>query len=67
MRARDSIEAVVGNALRASEVIDGIRSLFKKNVHGRARLDVNELIRQVLTTVNADLRSHQVSVSTELQ
>ena len=57
---------MAGNASRASEVIDGIRSLFKKNIHGRARLDVNELVRQVLTTVDVDLRSHQVSVSTEL-
>jgi signal transduction histidine kinase len=63
---RDNLEAVVGNALRAGEVIDGIRSLFKKNVHGRARLDVNQLIQQVLTAVNVNLRSHQVSVSTEL-
>jgi signal transduction histidine kinase len=63
---RDNLEAVAGNALRAGEVIDGIRSLFKKNVHGRARLDVNQLIHEVLMAVSVDLRSHQVSVSTEL-
>ena len=63
---RGNLEAVAGNALRAGEVIDGIRSLFKKNIHGRARLDVNQLIQQVLTAVHVDLRSHQVSVSTEL-
>jgi signal transduction histidine kinase len=66
VETRDSLEALAGNALRASEVIDGIRSLFKKNIHGRARLDVNQLIQQVLIIVNVDLRSHQVSVSTEL-
>ena len=63
---RNHLEAVAGNALRTGEVIDGIRSLFKKSIHGRARLDVNQLIQQVLTTVSVDLRSHQVSVSTEL-
>ena len=63
---RETLEATARNALRANEVIDGIRSLFKKNIHGRARLDVNQVIRQVLKTVNLDLRSRQVSVSTEL-
>lgn len=63
---RGTLEAVARNALRAGEIIDSIRSLFKNNVRGRAPLDVNELIRQVLATVNVDLRSHQVSVSTEL-
>ena len=54
-------------AHRASEVIDGIRSLYKKELHRRAWLDVNELARQVLTTVDAELRTYGVSVATELR
>jgi len=41
--ARASFESVVSGAHRASEVIDGIRSLFKREIHGRASLDVSEL------------------------
>jgi signal transduction histidine kinase len=64
---RVSIKCMISNAHHASEVIDGIRSLFKKDTRGRAWLDVNELVRQVLRTVDAHLRTQRVSVSTELR
>jgi len=65
---RASIERIVSSAHRASEVIEGLRSLFKKgHIHGPAWLDVNELIREVLTTADADLRTQRISVSTELR
>ena len=63
---RQTLEAMARNSSRANDVIDGIRSLFAKSTHGRTRLDVNQLVRQALTTVNVDLRSRQVSVSTKL-
>ena len=59
-RPARTLEATARNALRANEVIDGIRSLFKKNIHGQAQLDVNQVIRQVLKTVSLDLRSHHL-------
>ena len=40
--ARVSIERAVSSAHRASEVLDSIRSLFKKDIHERAGLDANE-------------------------
>ena len=45
MKSRGSLEDMVSSAHRASEVIDGIRSMYKKDLHGRAGLDVNELVR----------------------
>jgi len=65
--ARVCFESVIGCAHRASEVIDGIRSLYKKKIHGRARVGVNELVRDVLTMVDADLRNQRVLVSIELR
>jgi signal transduction histidine kinase len=65
--ARVCFESVISSAHRASEVIDGIRSLYKKDIRGRAWLDVNEVVRGVLTLVDADLRAHRVSVSTNLR
>jgi C4-dicarboxylate-specific signal transduction histidine kinase len=64
--ARASFESVVSSAHRASEVIDGIRSLFKREIHGRASLDVNDLVRAALTVVDVDLKMQSVSVSTRL-
>jgi hypothetical protein len=34
---------------RASEVIAGIRLMFQKDVHGRVRLGVNDIVLEVLT------------------
>jgi signal transduction histidine kinase len=41
--------------------------MFKKDVHGRARFDVNDVVREELAVVDIDLRTQQVSVSTELR
>jgi signal transduction histidine kinase len=65
--ARFCFESVISCVDRASEVIDGIRSLYKKKIHGRARVGVNELVRDVLTMVDADLRNQRVLVSIELR
>jgi signal transduction histidine kinase len=65
--ARACLEGVVSSAHRACEVIDGIRSLYKKDIRARAWLDVNELVRDVLRMVDADLRTQQVSVSIDLR
>ena len=65
--AAAAIEGVVGSARRASKVIDSIRSFYRKDFHGRASLDVNELIRHVLATASADLQTQRVSVSIELR
>ena len=64
---RGCIDDMVSGAHRASEVIEGIRSLYKKGLHRRAGVDVNELAGQVLAMLDADLRTHRVSVVTELR
>jgi signal transduction histidine kinase len=48
-------------------VINGIRSMFKRDVRGRAWLGVNDVVREVLIMVDLDLRTQRVSVSTELR
>jgi signal transduction histidine kinase len=66
-RARAAFERVVNDGHRAGEVIGSVRAMFKRDVRGRAWLSVNELIREALTMVEADLRLHGVLVSTELR
>ena len=52
---------------RASEGITSIRSMLKKDVHGRTSLDMNDLVKDVLKMIELDLRIQGVSVATELR
>ncbi|MEZ5827104.1 MAG: ATP-binding protein [Hyphomicrobiales bacterium] len=65
-RARSVLERVVGDGARASEVIGSIRSLLEKSGQDRTSVDVNDLIREVMTFVRADLRHHSITVQTDL-
>ena len=65
-RARSVLERVVGDGARASEVISSIRSMLEKSGQDWTPLDVNDLIREVMAFVRADLRSHGIAVQTEL-
>ena len=63
--ARDALHCVIDDSQRASAVISGIRSMFTKDGHGRAWLDVNGLVREALTITEIELLTHRVSVSVE--
>ncbi|TMA87633.1 MAG: GAF domain-containing protein [Deltaproteobacteria bacterium] len=64
--ARAALKRIVNDGHRASEVIGSIRAMCKKDIQERASLDVNQLIREVLVLVHAELQSQRVSVHTEL-
>jgi PAS domain S-box-containing protein len=64
--ARRSMEWVVEDGLRASEVIRGVRALAKKTDMEKKPLDLNEVAREVMALVARELTSHQVSVRMEL-
>jgi PAS domain S-box-containing protein len=65
-KARAALKRVVDNGHHASEVIDGIRLLFKKDGQEKAPQDVNKLIREVLTVLRREVDHHGVSVRTDL-
>ena len=60
-----ALHCVVEDGHRASAVINGIRSMYRKDSHGRVWLDVNGLVREALTTTEIELLTHHVSVSME--
>jgi signal transduction histidine kinase len=64
--ARAALEAIVGDGARAGAVVASLRAMFKREIHQRAAVDVNELLLEVLKLVDTDLRSQQVTVSTEM-
>ena len=65
-RARSVLERVVSDGGRASEVIGSIRGMLDKSGQERVALDVNDLIREVMTFVRADLKRHGITARTEL-
>jgi signal transduction histidine kinase len=66
----DEVRAALGRMIddgrRASEVIDGIRTLFRKGHQGRQQIDVNEIVRGVLQSLGGELKDRGVENRPEL-
>jgi len=63
--ARRSVEWIIDDSNRANEVIRRVRSLARKADLEKVSLDINDVIREVMTLVQRELTSHQVSLRTE--
>ena len=63
---RSALNGIVNDSHRATEVIGGIRSMFKNDGQAKAPQDVNKLIREVLALVRSDVETKQILVRTEL-
>ncbi len=63
---REALVAIVKDGHRAGEVIQRIRQLVTKTDPQRARVDVNDAVRDVLPLVRGVARSHDVSFRLEL-
>jgi C4-dicarboxylate-specific signal transduction histidine kinase len=64
--AQAALKRIVDDGHRAGEVIDGIRSMLKKDRQTEAPEDVNELVREVLVLLHDEIQSRQVSTRIEL-
>ena len=64
--ARAALARVVADGRRATEVVAGIRMMFKSEGRPTTTHDVNELVREVLTLVRGDVENQRVTVSAEL-
>jgi PAS domain S-box-containing protein len=62
-RARGTLRNIIDAEQRAVEIIDSIRAISKRE-HRSAPLNLNELIREVLALLEAELQSHHVEVRT---
>jgi PAS domain S-box-containing protein len=63
---RRSLEWIITDGNRASEVIRRVRALAHKTKIEKVPLDVNDLVREVITLVQRELSSHRVSLQMEL-
>jgi C4-dicarboxylate-specific signal transduction histidine kinase len=63
---RSILNRIVGDGLRAGQVVASIRSMFGKDRGQTSPLNVNELIEEVLNLVHGELASHRISLRKEL-
>ncbi|WIW50391.1 PAS domain S-box protein (plasmid) [Bradyrhizobium sp. 62B] len=61
-----SVEWIIDDAMRASEVIRRVRTLAKKGDIEMAALDINEVVNESIALVTRELINHQVTLRTEL-
>jgi PAS domain S-box-containing protein len=66
LEAREAASGTIGCARRAAEIIDHVRSLFKKDLPQREPVDLNELIREITLLLKGDIRRNSVTVNLEL-
>jgi signal transduction histidine kinase len=64
--ARAAVERIIRDGHRASEVIQRIRALAQKTEPQTAWLDLNEVIREVITLVHSEVLMERVSLRAEL-
>jgi PAS domain S-box-containing protein len=64
--ARKAAERAVRNGHRAGDVIRSVRALVRKSSSGMTRLDMNGTIAEIVELMRAEIRRHEVVLSTEL-
>jgi PAS domain S-box-containing protein len=64
---RATLKRIVNDGHRAGRVISGVRTMCRKGGQAKTMVDVNDLVRDVLTLVRGEPDSRGVSVRTELQ
>jgi two-component system, NtrC family, sensor kinase len=64
--AQLALNRMIGDSHRASQVFDNIRALFGKADEGHEPIDVNRLIRDVVTGFQGDLEQHGITAGVSL-
>jgi PAS domain S-box-containing protein len=64
--ARQAASRIIHDVTRAAEIIDRVRSLFRKGELHRESLDVNEIIREMIGLLCSEAGRKSVSIRTEL-
>ena len=57
---------MINDATRAAEVIDRVRSLYRRDTSDRELLDVNEIIREMIILLHDNADRNSISIRTEL-
>ncbi len=65
-QARAAASGIVKDATRAAEIVSRIRLQFKKGTLKRELVDVNEVIREMITLLESEATRYSILVRTEL-
>ena len=65
-KVRAALDKIEHAGLRASEIIQNIRALFKRDTHDRVPVDINRMILAVVALGRHEIQKHQIEVRTEL-
>ena len=65
-KARGTVERIIRDSERATEVIRDIRTLVKNTPPHQEQVDLNDLIYRTLTLANGEMTRNQVELQTEL-
>jgi PAS domain S-box-containing protein len=61
-----ALKRIVSDGHRASQVIEAVRAMFKKDTGERTLLDINEVVREVFALLRAELQKHDIIVIYQL-
>jgi PAS domain S-box-containing protein len=64
--ACDAAARIMGDATRAAEIVDRVRSLYRRGTPQRESVDVNEVIREMIALLHDKANWNSISVRTEL-
>src|SRR5689334_6536994 len=65
-RVRASLDRMLNDGHRATEVLAAIRAMFRKGDQERERADLNAIVIEVLQALGRELRAHRIDVRTDL-
>src|SRR4029079_5924219 len=63
---RAALQKIVDAGNRASQIIENLRSMFRKETSAQRPVDVNALIGNVLALTAVEIRKHDISLETAL-
>lgn len=64
--ARQALEGIVEDGKRTGEIVTRIRALFKKMPARRERLDINEIILEVVALTRSEVERNDIALHTQL-
>lgn len=66
IEAREAALEMASDAMRAAEIIDRVRSLYRKDSSHQGKVDVNELIQEMIVMLRDEANRHSVTTRTDL-
>jgi C4-dicarboxylate-specific signal transduction histidine kinase len=63
---REAVVDIAAAGIRASQVIARVRALVQKGAPEKTSLDLKEVLHEILSLMRSELRTHQISVQTDL-